>query len=87
MHFIEHSAAVAFWRHAFYHGIALKGQPLGAWMKADKPHLARLVKHIATRVAEGASRCLRIVGLPYLMPSAIQRDFERFGPVERVELM
>jgi hypothetical protein len=57
-------------------------------MKVDKRELAKLVPHIVANVAQGASRCLRVVGppIPYLSENAIRRDFERFGNVERVEL-
>ncbi|KAF8211606.1 hypothetical protein K438DRAFT_2040920 [Mycena galopus ATCC 62051] len=74
--FLEHNAAAAFWRHAFYHGITVKGYRLAAWMKADRPELAKQVPHLVTAVADGASR-----------PGALRSDFECFGPVERVELV
>ncbi|KAJ6516365.1 hypothetical protein C8R45DRAFT_959898 [Mycena sanguinolenta] len=85
--FVEHDAALAFWRHAFYHGITVKGHRLAAWMKADKPELAKPVPHIAAAVAQGASRCVHVLNVPHLSSGVIRRDFQRFGPVERIELV
>ncbi|KAK7061322.1 hypothetical protein R3P38DRAFT_2828830 [Favolaschia claudopus] len=84
--FLKPEAALAFWRHAFYRGITLSGQRLTAWMKADKPQLARPVPHLVASVANhGASRCLRIT-TPFLSPNAIRHDFKRWGPIERAEI-
>ncbi|KAJ6510277.1 hypothetical protein C8R47DRAFT_790415 [Mycena vitilis] len=86
VHFLAHSAAAAFSRHALYYGVTIRGQRLGAKMKADTLKLARLVPHIDARVASGATRCLRIKGAPPLSENEMRRDFERFGRVERVDL-
>ncbi|KAJ7929133.1 hypothetical protein B0H13DRAFT_1860008 [Mycena leptocephala] len=64
VHFLAPSAAAAFSRHALYQGIMLRGQRLGARMKVDKRELAKLVPHIVANVAQGASRCLRVVVRP-----------------------
>ncbi|KAJ7667575.1 hypothetical protein DFH06DRAFT_1182902 [Mycena polygramma] len=85
VHFLAHSAAAAFSRHALYYGVTIRGQRLGAKMKADTPKLARLAPHLEAKVASGATRCLRVKGAPLMREDEMRRDLERFGRVERVD--
>ncbi|KAJ6543883.1 hypothetical protein B0H19DRAFT_1267203 [Mycena capillaripes] len=86
VHFLNPSAAATFSRYALYHGITLGGQRLSVQMKPDKnPAWARLVPHLAAALKFGASRCLSVTNAPNIPESALRRDFERFGLVERVK--
>ncbi|KAJ7163797.1 hypothetical protein C8R43DRAFT_253448 [Mycena crocata] len=87
VHFVTHEAAEAFYRHALYHGIMIGDQRLSTQMKPDPPHLARLPPHLAHSIENGATRCLHLVGIPDIPVERIRHDFERFGTVERVEVV
>jgi len=81
--FLTHTSATSFFQRAVYRGLFINNTRLHAQFVPESPQLPSfLLEHIRL----GASRCLGIVDANVLQASALLKECERYGTVERISI-
>ncbi|KAJ7725078.1 hypothetical protein B0H16DRAFT_1595189 [Mycena metata] len=79
IHFIEHSSAVSFYRHALYNGVMVKNRRLHVAFQAQSKEIPRFLHD---EIDRGLTRCLAIEGI--LNADMLKNDCLHYGNVERI---